>query len=200
TDTGDGGVPNPSDLDPGGRIPVYVQVAALLRQQIMTKRRGDSVLGENALMSLYDISQDTARSALRMLREEGLVETRRGAGTFVASVPPRITVKVGRGDKVTARMPTPAERRKVGVPEGVPVLSVDRPGRGEELFDASRAEVVIEPLPPRPGQPGRLRGRAPGRAWRRPTWRTGAPWPGSTSRTGPWRRLRSRRRRTRRRR
>lgn len=135
--------PRAADLEPGARLPVYMQVAQLVRQQIMDMRPGDMLPGENALIAAYGISQDTARSALRMLRDEGLIVTRRGAGTFVAAVPPRITIEAGTADTVTARMPTPAERRALGIAEGVPVLSVRRPGRAEELFDAGRAEVVI---------------------------------------------------------
>jgi hypothetical protein len=43
-------------------------------------------------------------------------------------------------------MPTRAERGALGVAEGVPVISVRRPGRAEELFDANRAEIVISGL------------------------------------------------------
>ena len=139
-------------LDPDARIPRYLQLAQLLRQDIMsgTWGAGDMLPGENAIASRYEVSPQTVRSAVAVLRGEDLVETRRGAGTFVRSLPARITVKAGPDDIVTARMPGPAERRALGLAEGVPVLSVRRPGRAEELFDASRAEIVIEPLGPAP--------------------------------------------------
>jgi hypothetical protein len=40
-------------------------------------------------------------------------------------------------------MPTLAERKALGVAEGVPIVVVKRPGRAEELFDASRTDVEI---------------------------------------------------------
>lgn len=52
-------------------------------------------------------------------------------------------VLVGPDDVVSARMPTPAERRALGIlTPDVPVLSVRRPGRAEELFDARLVTIV----------------------------------------------------------
>jgi GntR family transcriptional regulator len=44
---------------------------------------GSRVPGENELMSTYGVEQPTARSALDLLKNEGLIVARRGAGTFV---------------------------------------------------------------------------------------------------------------------
>lgn len=49
---------------------------------------GDSVESERVLARVYGVSLMTARQALVGLEREGLVERRRGAGTFVA--PPKI--------------------------------------------------------------------------------------------------------------
>jgi len=137
-------------LDPAAHVPVYLQIAQLLRQEIMSGRwvTGDMLPSENALTGMYEVSPSSVRAAVRVLREEGLVETRRGAGTFVRAVPAKIMVRADREDVVTARMPTPAERLALGVAEGVPVISVRRPGCAEELYDAGRAEVIIGPLAP----------------------------------------------------
>lgn len=81
---------------------------------------------------------------MAVLRGEGLITTRKGAGSIVRSVPVRIKVEAGPDDVITTRMPTPAERAALEVPAGVWVLSVQRPGRAEELFDGSRAEIVIK--------------------------------------------------------
>lgn len=141
-------------LDPAGRVPRYLQVAQLLRQEIMAGHYppGTMLPGENALTARYEVSASTVRLAVSVLREEGLVETRRGSGSFVRSVPPKITVHAGPDDVITARLPTPDERRALGVPEGVWVISVQRPGRAEELFDAGRAEVIIQALPAPSGE------------------------------------------------
>lgn len=158
--TDDGG-----DLDRDGNVPVYLQVAQLLRQAIMTGRIQPGVMlpSQNEMSAAYGVSVETARRAVQVLREEGLAVTRRGAGSFAASPPPRISVEAGPDDVVTARMPTRAERHALGVAEGVPVLSVRRPGRGEELFDANRAVVTVSGLGaavPPTGAPGRA--SAPG--------------------------------------
>jgi hypothetical protein len=65
-----------------------------------------------------------------------------GTGSSAAAPSPRITVMAAPDDVVTARMPTPAERQALGLAEGIPVISVRRPGRAEELFGANRAEVA----------------------------------------------------------
>lgn len=134
-----------AELERSGSVPVYLQVAQLLRQEIMGGglRTGDALPGDNALMAAYSISSQTARAAVRVLREEGLIVTRRGSGSFVAAVPPPVIVQVTAADTVSARMPTPAERRALAMPEGAPVLVVQRPGLAPELFDAGRARVEI---------------------------------------------------------
>jgi DNA-binding GntR family transcriptional regulator len=134
-----------SELDRDGNVPAYLQLAQLLRQAITAGRIRPGVMlpSQNELSAGYGVSVETARRAVQVLREEGLVVTRRGAGSFAAVPPPRITVAAGADDVVTARMPTRAERGALGLAEGVPVISVRRPGRAEELFDANRAEVII---------------------------------------------------------
>jgi DNA-binding GntR family transcriptional regulator len=131
-------------LDPGARMPPYLQVAQLVRQQIMSGqyRTHQSLPSEQALADTYGVSRDTVRAALTVLRGEELVTTRRGAGSTVGTVPPKITVTVTAGDVFTSRMPTPDERQALGIAEGVPVIAVTRPGRGEELFDANRTQVI----------------------------------------------------------
>lgn len=44
---------------------------------------GSKVPSENELMSTYGVEQPTARRALEVLKNEGLIAARRGAGTFV---------------------------------------------------------------------------------------------------------------------
>lgn len=133
------------ELEP--RVPLYLQVAQLIRQDIMAGRHrtGDMLPSERALTAAYGVSQATVRQALAVLREEGLVVTRKSAGSSVGAVPPQIAVTAGPDDVVTARMPTPAERRALGIAEGVPVIAIARPGRGEEVFAANRTRIVISP-------------------------------------------------------
>lgn len=119
----------------------------MLRQEISKGAwsAGDNLPGEETLSASYGVSRFTIREAVRVLREEGLVETRKGAGSIVRSVPRRIQIQASADDVVTARMPTPAEQRALGIGDGVPVISVKRPGAAEELFDGNRAEITLAP-------------------------------------------------------
>ncbi|WP_043479836.1 GntR family transcriptional regulator [Streptomyces collinus] len=51
-------------------------------------RPGDRLPGENTLAEQYDVASLTARRALKILRTEGLIETKRGAGARVISFDP----------------------------------------------------------------------------------------------------------------
>jgi Bacterial regulatory proteins, gntR family len=131
-------------LDMSARMPPYLQLAQLLRQAIMSGyyQTNQVLPGEERLAETYRVSRDTVRAALAVMRSEGLVMTRRGAGSVVGAVPPRVTITVTAGDRFSSRMPTPDERGRLGIAEGVPVIAVKREGRPEELFDANRTEVV----------------------------------------------------------
>lgn len=71
-------------------MPAYQKIQRAIRQRIETKqlKPGDAVSSERELARIHDVSLMTARHALATLEREGVVERRRGAGTFVA--PPRI--------------------------------------------------------------------------------------------------------------
>jgi DNA-binding GntR family transcriptional regulator len=66
--------------------PVYEQIAARLREQIRSRklRPGQRVPSETRMCQEYEVSRDTVRAAIRVLRDEGLVVTRTGKGSFVA--------------------------------------------------------------------------------------------------------------------
>jgi GntR family transcriptional regulator len=66
-------------------VPLYRQIQSDLRERI---QRGELVPGdrletEQALMARYEVSRATVRQALAGLVSDGLVEIRRGLGTFV---------------------------------------------------------------------------------------------------------------------
>jgi len=71
-------------------LPAYQQIQREIRQRIEAKqlKTGDAVSSERELARIHGVSLMTARHALVGLEREGVVERRRGAGTFVA--PPRI--------------------------------------------------------------------------------------------------------------
>jgi GntR family transcriptional regulator len=71
-------------------LPAYRKIQNAVQRQIESGRLrpGDAVESERALAKLHRVSLMTARHALAALEREGLVQRRRGAGTFVA--PPKI--------------------------------------------------------------------------------------------------------------
>ena len=76
-------------VDHEGKTPVYLQIAAILRAAI---ERGDyppgrPVPSESRLMQEHGVARLTARKAVRVLADEGLVEVVPGRGAFVADRP-----------------------------------------------------------------------------------------------------------------
>jgi GntR family transcriptional regulator len=71
-------------------VPAYKRIQAAILKRIETGRlkSGDAVSSERELAKVHRVSLMTARHALADLEREGMVERRRGAGTFVA--PPKI--------------------------------------------------------------------------------------------------------------
>jgi GntR family transcriptional regulator len=67
--------------------PVYKRIQNAIRKHIETAELnpGDAVASERELAKTHKVSLMTARHALAGLEREGLVERRRGAGTFVAA-------------------------------------------------------------------------------------------------------------------
>ena len=70
--------------------PIYQRIQNAIRKRIDAAelRPGDAVASERELARTHKVSLMTARHALTSLEREGIVERRRGAGTFVA--PPKI--------------------------------------------------------------------------------------------------------------
>ena len=72
-------------IDHGGPEYLYLQLAELLREQIRSgklppRSRVPSLVD---LAAKYELAEMTVRKALRLLIDEGLIETRPGRGTFV---------------------------------------------------------------------------------------------------------------------
>lgn len=65
------------------RLPRYLRVTSLLRAEIQSGAFTDRLPPENDLAAKYRISRMTLRRALAALAEEGLLDPRQGAGTFV---------------------------------------------------------------------------------------------------------------------
>ncbi len=66
-------------------LPIYLQVMRDLEQEMVTGRLnpGDKMPSGRELAVKYEINPNTAQRVYQELEAEGLVETRRGLGTFV---------------------------------------------------------------------------------------------------------------------
>ncbi len=71
--------------------PLYRQVAGALREEIVSGvfPVGALLPTEDRLGERFGVSRHTVREALRLLRDDGFVSSRRGSGTVV--IPPRVT-------------------------------------------------------------------------------------------------------------
>lgn len=78
-------------LDPDDARAPYQQIADGLRAQIESGKLapGDQLPSIGALTSEYDVSIGTARSALAVLKADGLIVTRQGRGSHVRTRPGR---------------------------------------------------------------------------------------------------------------
>lgn len=128
-------------VSPRSELPVYVQVAAALRGRIAEgdPAPGEELPSEPDLAYEFGVGKDTIRRALAVLRGEGLVETRRGYRSRVRRQPEFERIRITSGALVTARMPTPEERRRWDLPVGVPVLVADA-----SVYPADRYALIVE--------------------------------------------------------
>lgn len=69
--------------------PLYLQLAAILRRQITsgTLARLDPLPSETTLTQQYEVSRETVRRAVGVLRDEGLVFTVAQRGSYVGPRP-----------------------------------------------------------------------------------------------------------------
>lgn len=129
-------VPNP--------LPLYAQVEAVLASGIQdgTMASGTQLPTEDSLIERFGVSRTTVRTAIQHLASRGLVEIRRGKGTFVTK--PKITPNLtelngfvedmeGLGHRATARVvatetvpASAAVARQLALPTGAPVVRIER--------------------------------------------------------------------------
>lgn len=118
---------------------LHKQLADIIREEINngTLPPGAQIASESRLCQIHEVGRETVRTALAMLRTEGLVRTASGYGTFVREPREREIVTLKKGDRVIARMPTPTERKELGIAEGVPILVVTN-GDSEHIYAGDR--------------------------------------------------------------
>jgi len=81
-------------VDRGSPIPYYLQVIALLEEQIRGGKLtpGDQLPGEHELCQEFNVSRTVIRQALNELTRKGLINREKGRGTFIAQ--PKIREKL----------------------------------------------------------------------------------------------------------
>lgn len=67
-----------------GPVPKYQQLAGILRARIATLEPGDPIPSETELETETGLARGTIKKAIGVLRDEGLIVTTRGLGSFVA--------------------------------------------------------------------------------------------------------------------
>jgi GntR family transcriptional regulator len=78
-----------SELRRGSALPLYHQIANVLRARILSSEWavGEQIPSENSLAATFGVSTLTVRQSLSLLQQEGLLARRQGSGTFVEKGP-----------------------------------------------------------------------------------------------------------------
>lgn len=120
-----------------------MQLADLLRAEIKSGsyRPGQALPSESTIGETYQVGLPAVRSALGVLRQEGLIVTERGKLSRVREQYPRRAVKLKRGDVATSRMPDENERREMHLDKGVPVIEITHAGGEVDRYGADEVEL-----------------------------------------------------------
>jgi len=72
-------------IDPTGPVPPYKQIAEIIRQRIASGEylRGSRLPTESEMVETWEVARSTARRAIALLREEGLINTVPQRGSYV---------------------------------------------------------------------------------------------------------------------
>lgn len=134
-------------LYPESPVPLYVQLAAAIRRRIARwELQTDAMMpSEPMFAELHGLSRETVNRAYRLLREAGVIRSKRGVGWFVATALPTIYVSVAPGSKIYMRNVLPGDVD--GNPAPPPVLLataliVEEPGKSPVAYDPMATVAV----------------------------------------------------------
>ncbi len=132
------------DYDSGERV--YLQLARIIRDRIISGELpvGAQVPSGAQMKREWGVNRLTGAMAVEELRKAGLVVTKPGVGTFVATSPECQVVHLHPGDRVTSRMPTEEERAQLSTGHLTPVIIVTRADGQVEPYNA--AVTVVQSM------------------------------------------------------
>jgi GntR family transcriptional regulator len=123
-------------------LPAYQRIQSVIRKRIEAGqlRPGDAVSSERDLARLHQVSLMTARHALAFLEREGLVERRRGIGTFVAAPKIHFNKLMSYTEQMAARSLVagskilfahiienePEISARLSIPDAAPIIKLER--------------------------------------------------------------------------
>jgi GntR family transcriptional regulator len=92
------------EIDHSSPVPLYEQVAAAIRRAIAEgeARSGERLPPAKDLAAVLGVNANTVFRALRTLRDEGLVEFRRGRGVSVTGIAPERSPVVAKARELVA--------------------------------------------------------------------------------------------------
>lgn len=104
-------------LHPSSGVPVYRQVLQQVRERILGGQlvQGEQLPSVRELSGMVGINPLTAAKVYQFLEAEGLVETRRGHGTFVAGVSRKLSAASRRVEIEPALRQLVAEAIHLGI-------------------------------------------------------------------------------------
>ncbi len=135
------------------RDPVYQQLHNLLRSVINSASYaiGDQFLTERQIAKDYEVSRATANKVLASLTSEGLLEFRKGVGSFVRGEPAEknLMLLVSFSENVRASGMVPSSRvlsfRKVDAGEVPPLVAKSLlVEKGDSLYEIRRVRLADE--------------------------------------------------------
>jgi GntR family transcriptional regulator len=91
-------------IDHGSPVPLHEQVAAAIRRAIADgeARPGERLPPARDLAAVLGVNANTVFRALRTVRDEGLVEFRRGRGVSVTGIAPHRSVVIAKARELVS--------------------------------------------------------------------------------------------------